>query len=87
MPEKVLRYKSADPGIVNVLKYRFAVMRLTPQVPQIHQTTTKRLLNDSSSLPKRNIERLRLADGKRLMHSKNSEKAGGAICWWDIPTS
>ena len=43
------------------------------QVPQI-QTTTKRGLNYSSSQSKCNVERLRLADGKRLMHSKHSKK-------------
>ena len=44
------------------------------QVPQIHETTTKRVLNDSSSQPKRNLKRPRLVDAKRLMHSKNRKK-------------
>ena len=57
--------------------------------PKCHKftMTTKRVINDLSSQTRRNIKRLRLADGKRLMHSKNSEKAGGALCWLDTPTS
>ena len=38
------------------------------------QKSIKRPLNDSSSQPKQNLKRLRLIDGKRLMHSKTKKK-------------
>ena len=55
----------------------------TSQVPQTHKTTTERALNGSGYQTIKNLKKIRLADCKRLMHSKSIKNDVGAICWWD----